>query len=86
MARMLDPLQLLVVAVAGWMNQQQQQAIEYLREENRVPPEQLGEHRLRFDDEQRAVAWPSAPKAWVANSWLKSPPWSPDTLLAWPVS
>ena len=85
MARMLDPLQLLVVAVAGWMNQQQQQAIEYLREENRVPPEQLGEHRLRFDDEQRRRLAVRA-KAWVANSWLKSPPWSPDTLLAWPVS
>ena len=26
-----------VIAVAGWMNQEQQHVIEYLREENRVP-------------------------------------------------
>ena len=35
------------------MNQQQQQAIEYLREENKVLREQLGGRRLRFTDEQR---------------------------------
>jgi hypothetical protein len=45
MARMLDPFQFLVVAVAGWMNQHQQQTIEYLREENRV----LREHLVAAD-------------------------------------
>jgi putative transposase len=35
------------------MNQHQQQMIEYLREENRVLREQLGDRRLRFTDEQR---------------------------------
>jgi putative transposase len=50
---MLDPFQLLLVAVAGWMNQRQQQAIEYLREENRVLREQLGDRRVRFNDDQR---------------------------------
>src|SRR5215469_2044490 len=35
------------------MNQQQQQAIDYLREENRVLREQLGGRRLRFTDDQR---------------------------------
>ena len=29
------------IAIAGWMNQRQQQMIEYLREENRVLREQL---------------------------------------------
>jgi hypothetical protein len=33
MARMLDPFQFLLVSIAGWMNQDQQQVIEYLREE-----------------------------------------------------
>ena len=33
---MLDPFQFLLIAIAGWMNQRQLQAIEYLREENRV--------------------------------------------------
>ena len=35
------------------MNQRQLQVIEYLREENRVLREQLGEHRLRLNDDQR---------------------------------
>jgi hypothetical protein len=35
------------------MNRHQQQTIEYLREENRVLREQLGDHRLRFNDDQR---------------------------------
>src|SRR3954469_18758470 len=35
------------------MNDQQQQAIDYLREENRVLREQLGGRRLRLSDDQR---------------------------------
>jgi hypothetical protein len=35
------------------MNQQQQFAIEYLREENRVLREQLGGRRVRLNDDQR---------------------------------
>src|SRR5215467_7931264 len=35
------------------MNQQQQFAIDYLREENRVLKEQLGGRRLRLNDDQR---------------------------------
>ena len=35
------------------MNQRQLQMIEYLREENRVLREQLGERRLRLTDDQR---------------------------------
>src|SRR3954467_12398298 len=35
------------------MNHQQQQAIDFLREENRVLREQLGGRRLRFTDDQR---------------------------------
>jgi hypothetical protein len=51
MPRMLDPFQFVLVAVAGWMNQRQQQTIEYLREENRVLREQLGDRRVRFNDD-----------------------------------
>src|SRR3954454_11548344 len=53
MPRVLNPFQFVLIAVAGWMNQRQQQAIDYLREENRVLREQLGERRLRFSDDQR---------------------------------
>jgi hypothetical protein len=36
------------------MNQQQLQLIAYLREENRVLREQLGQWRLRFNDDQHS--------------------------------
>ena len=36
MPRALDPVRFVLIAVAGWMNQRQLQAIDYLREENRV--------------------------------------------------
>jgi len=37
----LNPFQFLVIVLAGWMNERQQNVIEYLREENRVMREQL---------------------------------------------
>ena len=49
----LDSFRFLLIAVAGWMNQEQQQIIDYLREENRVLRAQVGSRRLRFDDDQR---------------------------------
>jgi hypothetical protein len=49
----LDPFRFVLISIAGWMNQQQQQAIDYLREEKRVLREQLGGRRLRFTDDQR---------------------------------
>ena len=53
MAMVLQPWQLLVAAMAGWINQHQQAVVEYLREENRVLKEQLGGLRLRLTDAQR---------------------------------
>jgi putative transposase len=53
MRTVLDPFRFVLIAVAGWMNYQQLQMIEYLREENRVLREQLGEGRLRLTDDQR---------------------------------
>ena len=53
MLRVLDPFRFVLIAVAGWMNQREYQIIDYLREENRVLREQLGQRRLRFNDDQR---------------------------------
>jgi hypothetical protein len=53
MLRVLDPFRFVLIAVAGWMNQWEYQMIDYLREENRVLREQLGQRRLRFNDDQR---------------------------------
>jgi putative transposase len=49
----MSPWHVVLVALAGWLNREQQKVIEYLKEENRVLCEQLGTKRLRFTDEQR---------------------------------
>ena len=56
MTKSLDPFRFLLTAVAGWMNQQQLELVDYLREENRVLREQLGQRRLRFNMTS-AVDW-----------------------------
>ena len=53
MPKTLDPFRFVLMAVAGWINQEQQHAIQYLREENRVLRAQLGNRRLRLTDDQR---------------------------------
>jgi transposase InsO family protein len=53
MAVVLQPWQILVTALAGWITRQQDSVIEYLREENRVLKQQLGRKRLRLTDAQR---------------------------------
>ncbi|MCK5712664.1 MAG: hypothetical protein KAI25_08110 [Hyphomicrobiaceae bacterium] len=40
------PWTLFTVAAAGWMGQQQQEVIAYLREENRILREKLGRKRI----------------------------------------
>ena len=52
-AMVIQTWQLIVVALAGWINRQQQDVVAYLREENRVLLEQLGGKRIRFSDDQR---------------------------------
>ena len=49
----IDPFRLLLTSLAGWLNQRQQDVIDYLQEENRVLREQLEGKRLRFNDAQR---------------------------------
>ena len=53
MEKAFNPFQFVVIVLAGWMSQRQRNVIEYLREENRVLSEQLGDRRLRFNDDQR---------------------------------
>src|SRR3954452_10105899 len=83
MPTVLDPFRFVLIAVAGWMNQRQLQMIEYLREENRVLREQLGERRLRLTDEQRrrsaAKAKGLGRKVLAELATIVTP----DTLLLW---
>ncbi len=49
----LHPWQLLLLILAGWINRQEQDVIEYLRAENRVLREKLGKKRILLNDDQR---------------------------------
>src|SRR6202171_518964 len=83
MSRTLDPFRFVLIAVAGWMNQRQQQAIDYLREENRGLREQLGQRRRRLNDDQRrrlaAKAKGLGRKILAEVATIVTP----ETLLAW---
>src|SRR6478752_3078097 len=83
MLTVLDPFRFVLIAVAGWMNQRQLQMIEYLREENRVLREQLGDRRLRLTDDQRrrlaAKAKGLGRKILAEVATIVTP----ETLLAW---
>lgn len=83
MRRTFDPFRLLLVSVAGWLGQQQRDAIDYLREENQVLREQLGAKRLRLNDDQRRRL---AAKAKTLGRCLLreiATIVTPETLLAW---
>ncbi len=45
--------QLLLVALAGWMNRHQQDVIAYIQEENRILKHKLKGKRIRFTDDER---------------------------------
>src|SRR5450755_4380769 len=49
----LQPWQLLLAILAGWINRQQQEVIEYLRTENQILKEKLGKRRILLSDDQR---------------------------------
>jgi putative transposase len=49
----LQPWQLLFLVLAGWVNHRQQDAIAYLRTENRILREKLGKKRILLNDDQR---------------------------------
>ena len=79
----LDPFRLLLISLAGFLNQRQQDVIEYLHEENRVLREQLGGKRLRFNDDQRRRLGVRAKElGWRRLQGLTSIV-TPATLLAW---
>ncbi len=57
MSTPIQPLTFLVVAVAGWIQREQQAAIVYLLEENRVLKARLRGRKLRLTaDERRGLA------------------------------
>src|SRR3954447_5161578 len=81
--RVLDPFRFVLIAISGWMNQHQQQVIEYLREENRVLREQLGSRRLRFNNDQRRRLAAKAKGLGQKLLAEVATVVTPETLLAW---
>ncbi len=83
MATVLQPWQIFVAALAGWISRHQDAVIEYLREENRVLRQQLGRRRLRLTDDQRRRL---AVRGKAIGRWALSEVASlvtPDTILRW---
>src|SRR6266496_4212136 len=79
----LDPFRLLLISLAGCLNQHQRDVIDYLEEENRVLREQLGNKRLRLNDDQRRRLAVKAKKlGWRVLHELTTIV-TPETLLAW---
>src|SRR5437773_2336198 len=83
MRSVLDPFQFVVIAIAGWMNQHQQQVVEYLLEANRVLREQIGSRRMRFDDDQRRRLAVKAKRLGRKLLARVATIVTPETLLAW---
>ena len=65
------------------MNQRQLQAIDYLREENRILREQLGGRRVRFNDDQRRRLAVKAKRLGRRVLAEIASIVTPETLLAW---
>ena len=78
----MNHLQFFLLCLAGWVNRNQQNAIEYLREEVKVLKEQLGK-KPRFNDDQRRRLAIRAKKLGLAGLKQLAAIATPRTLLAW---
>ncbi len=77
------PAKFLVLTLAGWLNLHLQDAVDSLREENRVLREMLGKERLRITNQRRrrlAIRCQALGRALLAGIATLV---SPDTFLAW---
>src|SRR5436309_2367943 len=79
----LSLVRLLLVTLAGWVNRQQQEVIEYLVEENRVLREQLRGRRVRLTDNQRRRLAARGQRLGRRILRLVATIVTPDTILRW---
>jgi putative transposase len=83
MSSLLQPLHLLLMMFAGWVNRYESDVIDYLVEENRVLKERLGGRRIHFTDAERRRL---ARKAYALGRKVLNELETlvtPDTLLRW---
>lgn len=77
------PWTIILTMLAGWINQHQQDVIEYLKAENAILKEKLGKKRLILSDEQRRKLAVLAKR--ISRKGLDEICciFSPETLLKW---
>ena len=82
---MIDPfaLQLMLIALTGWLERRERDALAYLIEENRTLRRQLGGRRLRLTDDDRRRLAARAYRVGGAGLRQISTLATPDTLLQW---
>lgn len=83
MSFVLRPWQLYLAVLAGWVQRQQQEAIEYLRTENRVLLEKLGRKRILLNHDQRRRLAVKAKVLGRKRLAEVGTLFTPDTLLRW---
>ncbi len=81
------PWMMLVIMIAGWMNSRQQEAIDYLKEENQILRDELlkatGNKRIILSDSQRRRLAVLAKKLGRNGLAEICRIFSPDTILMW---
>ena len=81
------PWMMLVAMLAGWINRQQQEAIEYLKEENKILRDELlkatGKKRIIINDSQRRRLAILAKRIGRGVLTQICCSFSPDTVLMW---
>jgi transposase InsO family protein len=83
MKSVLQPWQLMLIILAGWINRQQQEVIEYLRTENAVLKEKLGKKRILLTDDQRRRLAVKGKLLGRKQLEQFGTLFSPDTILRW---
>jgi putative transposase len=83
MESVLHPRQMFLLILAGWINQKQQNVIEYLIMENPILREKIGTKRILLTDDQRrrlAIKGKVLGRKTLAEIWSIV---TPETILRW---
>ena len=69
---MMMPVRMMLLAIAGWLNEEQRQRIEFLQEQIRILQELHGGGRIRFnDDQRRRLAAKGKHLRWVIGQYME---------------
>jgi len=79
----INPMTILLAMLAGWLNRQQADIIDYLIEENKILREKLGKKRILLNDSQRRRLAILGKKLGRKTLGQFCTAFSPDTILRW---